>query len=72
MSRLTHDQINDHMAEDHTCQGCLLDMMDCKCMEHFDDGICLSDLDRDDPDFDMEPYDDNDMYPHDDDFIPFY
>lgn len=81
MSRLNQNQINAHMSEDTTCQGCDRDQLDCVCCEHDEDEICLSDLDREDDEF-YDNYEDDhaaymqaqweyesDRFPHDDDYI---
>lgn len=66
MPRLSHSEIEGHMAEDTICQGCDRDQMDCVCTSLNDDADLYQAMDIDGPDFDMEPYDDSDTYPHED------
>ncbi len=33
MGKLSNNELNDHLAEDHTCHGCLMDTLDCKCID---------------------------------------
>lgn len=48
MPRLNHNEVADAVAEDHICQGCDRDRMDCVCGEYYDDSV--------------SSYDERDMY----------
>lgn len=39
MAKLTHNQVQNQLSEDHICQGCDLDTMDCVC---WGEGLHLS------------------------------
>lgn len=37
MGKLTHNQVQNQLSEDHICQGCDHDQMDCDCTESYED-----------------------------------
>lgn len=55
MPRLHHSQIEDLLAEDHTCPDCMLDRADCVCMsDAYDDVFILPNYEPED--MWLEPY----------------
>lgn len=53
MPRLHNSEIDDLMAEDHTCEGCGYDRMDCVCIiSAYEDAFNIPDYEEDVPSFD--------------------
>lgn len=81
MPRLHHSEITDLIEEDQTCDGCMLDRLDCVCYVGVEDSYLFPDYEEDVPDFSDNHYEhedlsyldmawyESDRYPHDDDYI---